>query len=674
MSKLQLVFLDFETFWSTEHSLTKMSPIEYVLSPLTEIQSCSIKVDDAPTDVIFGEDKLKHIFGKWDWSNKLVVAHNMSGFDSMILAWRFGIKPAMWGCTLAMARPKYAKTVGLSLAKLAAHFDIGRKDSTALVNTKGRYLADFTNAERAAMEVYNRDDTEMCAKLFHKLKPDFSAAELWHLDCNIRMLVEAEFELDKGLLQTALSVERSNKHKALLDVAKLLRPKEVEPCYDGADPPDPWDNEVEDIWSNEEQMAEWVRLQMASAPKFAALLESLGCEVPVKRSPTNPTVFIPALAKTDEAMTELLEHDDSRVAAAARARLSTKSTQLETRIQSFLDTYDAVGKLPVPVNYCGADTTGRDSGWLYNMLNLPRVNPDRPRVADALRNSVLAPEGKVIFVADLSGIELRVNHTLWKVARSMNMWAEKPNADLYRDTAAHMYAITPEEVAKPQRHHAKVIELAAGFGIGGDKYRDTARVQGGLKLSKEAAHSDVKFWRSRYPEISDFDTGGWGVCDRALNYIAEGVEREIDPWGLCHTEKDAIRLPSGRRIHYPNLRQELKPRHRVVDGKLQSKMELTWVYASGRHEAYLYGGKVDENIVQALARDVLFPNALEFWKITRLRPKHKVYDELVYLAPPDRASEWLALLQEIMRTPPSWWPELVLWSEGDIARSYGAAK
>lgn len=657
---MQLCFLDFETFWSETHTLKKMSPIEYCMHPETELQLLSIKFDNYPTDVFVGEDQIRHMVSKIDWSTKFVIAHNGSGFDHIINAWRLGIRPAMWGCTLAMARPIHAKTEGLSLGKLVQHYGLGVKDNRALIQTRGKKLKDFTSQELQDMIRYNRDgDTEQCAALFHKLKVHFTPAELWHIDCNIRMLVEPQFELDTGLLETALSIERSNKHKALLDLAKLLQPEGMD-------------------WGDEAVVAEWVREQMASAPKFSAVLESRGVEVPMKWSKTNPDNQIPAIAKTDEAMEELLDSDDEVVAAAARARLSTKSTQLETRIQSFLKTYEVVGKLPVPAHYYGADTTGRDSGFLYNMLNLPRVNPDKPKVSDALRNSVRAPKGKVVMVRDSSGIELRVNHTLWKVQRSMDGWAAKPNWDLYRDTAAQMYSCKVEDVQKPQRHYAKVLELACGYQQGGKTFRQTARIQGGLRLTLAQSEQGVQFWRGRYPEISAGrdapHPGGWARCQNALHYIERGDEVYIDKWQLCRTEKDAIVLPSGRRIRYPNLRQEYVEQYRDVNGERVKKRELVWVYGDGRHRAFIYGGKVDENIVQAMARDIIFAQALEFWRRTRLRPQHKVYDELVYVTDPAAAADQSELLGEIMRKPPPYWPDIILWSEGDIAETYGAAK
>lgn len=80
------------------------------------------------------------------------------------------------------------------------------------------------------------------------------------------------------------------------------------------------------------------------------------------------------------------------------------------------------------------------------------------------------------------------------------------------------------------------------------------------------------------------------------------------------------------------------------------------------------------NCVQALARDVIADNAVNFYKSTRLRPALMVHDELVYVVPEKDAQPMLDELQRIMRTPPKWWPELVVWSEGDIANTYGAAK
>jgi len=644
--KLMPVFVDFEVYWDDKHSLSKMSPIEYVMSPKSEIISMAVKAKHWPTDVFFGEDNIRKALGALDWSSKIAIGHNMSGFDSMILKWRFGVQPAMWGCTAAMARSKYAKTCGVSLAKLVQELGIGEKKSDILHNTKGKRLKDFTEEELILMAEYNRSDTEQCAALFWRLVKDFPKDELLLISMTTQMLVNPKFVLDTSMVEAALCMERDQKRKALLELAKLLRKNINEP--------------PELNWSNEDEVVEFVRSELASTPKFAKLLEAFGVDVPMKPSPTDPSKKTPALAKTDEAFIKLREHEIPIVAAAARARLSVKSTILETRLEAFLRTAAVCGgRLPVPLKYAGADTTGRWSGELYNMQNLPRINTKEPKPSDALRNSLKAPPGHMVVVADLSGIELRINHFLWQVQDSMELYAKDPEADLYRAFAAARYGISPEQVTKEQRQLAKVAQLGLGFGAGAATFRRVAKLMGGLELSEEEARDVVDSWRASYHAI----VSGWRTCHESLPYIQQGVERAIDPWGLCVTEKDAIRLPSGRRIHYPGLRQE-----REDSGKTE------WRYGHGRHSTRIYAGKIDENLVQSLARDVIAGVAVSFFKQTKLEPVLMVHDELVYIVPTADAQAVLDELQKHMRTPPKWWPELVTWSEGGIALSYGQAK
>jgi hypothetical protein len=648
---MKVVFIDFETFWSKEHTLSKMSALDYVMHTDTEIISCATKDGDSSTRVIFGEDKIKKHLQFMDWSDSMAVAHNMSAFDAMILAWRFGVRPKMWGCTLAMAKPIHGLSVGNSLAKLVTHYKLGVKDNTALVQTQGKKLKDFTSAELIAMDKYNRADTDQCAALFKVLKKHYTAKELWQIDATIRMLVEPKFRVDTAVLEAAAAIERDSKRTALLDLYRMLRnPTEIAEDHLG------------DVGFEPE---EYVREQMASAAKFAALLESRGVKVPMKPSPTNPDRTTPALAKTDEAFLKLQDHSDPVVAAAARVRLSVKSTLLETRIQAFLDAARcADGFLPIPLHYCGAVTTGRWSGWLFNPQNLPRVPRDKNgnvvvKPTNALRNCMRAPKGHKVVVADLSGIELRVNHFLWKVPSSMRLFQDDPaKADLYKDFASRLYDIGFDEVDKNQRQIGKIAHLGLGFGAGPATFQRIAKLMGGVDMPESEAMSVTYRWREEYAPIVD----GWKTCHRTLPSILMGDRVQIDPWGLCHTEANAIVLPSGRRIRYPALEKET------------SGDKSEWFYGEGRNRARIYAGKIDENIVQALARDVIADCAFEVFRRTKLRPCHMVHDELVYIVPDAEAQAVLDEVQAVMRTPPSWWPELVTWSEGDIANTYGQAK
>jgi len=351
--KLEPFVLDYETFWSTEHTLTKMSPMAYVMHPETEIISVAIRQPGKPSEVIFGENNVRDRLLAEDWSNKLLLAHNNEGFDALISSFRFGIRPKMWGCTLAMARPHHAKTAGGSLKALCLHYaDELRamgidpvKDNTALLNTKGRHLKDFTPAEIEHMARYNGTDADQCYGLFSILAKKTSKDEMRLIDITIRALVEPQFEIDRDLLVSTLANERGRKFGVLLDLSQKL----------GLD-----------TFASEEEAVANVTKTLGSAAKFGQLLNTLGVEVPMKTSPTTGKPA-PALAKTDEAFIALQDHDDPMVAMAAAARLGVKSTLLETRIEAFLAASDAVGgKLPVPLKYYGADTTGRWSGWAYN--------------------------------------------------------------------------------------------------------------------------------------------------------------------------------------------------------------------------------------------------------------------------------------------------------------------
>ena len=614
----------------------------------TEIQSVAVKVNGDPAFVIFGEDKIQEWADATDFSNALLVGHNMSGFDAMICAWRFNIKPKAWGCTLAMARIMgYAKTVGGSLKRVAADLGIGEKLSLEATNTKGKKLADFSDEELAAMEKYNVVDTELCAGIFNKLAGKVGTRELKLIDATIKMLVEPQFDLDIPLLKKTLAEIKETQKQVLLEVAEEVADEPLGLL-------------------TEDERVEVAKKILASAPKFAKYLRSRDVEVPQKPSPSNPEKLIPALAKTDEAFLALQEHEDFKVAAAASARLNVKSTILESRIGQFIACGEAIGgKMPIALNYYGADTTGRWSGTMkMNQQNLPRVNPYKPQPSDSLRNSLVAPEGYKVVVADLSGIELRVNHFLWKVPSSMALFQADPeNADLYKDFASKLYEKDVSEVTKQERQVGKVAHLGLGFGAGAATFQKVAKLMGGVDLSLEEAQDVVYKWRDAYTKIQL----GWRTCHTALAQIHnKEYGTQIDPWGLCRTAEGGIKTPMGM-IRYPHLRKE----YNEEDGREE------WVYGEGRRKARIYAGKVTENIVQHLAREVICDNLLAVAK-TPLGKKyplvHTVHDELIYIVKDEDAQEMLDTVQEIMRSGVSWWKELITWSEGDIAQTYGAAK
>jgi len=625
-----LVTIDFETYWDTGYSLSKMNAVEYVQDPRFEVISCSIAVDDAEPAFYFGADNVAVALANVDWANAMVLGHNMVGFDALILAHRCGVKPKLWLDTAAMAMEKHAKTCGVSLKALAEHYHLGVKNQAALLNTKGKRAKDFTETERWAMQTYNNHDVTLTRALFHKLKGGFTREELWLIDATARMVTEPMFVADVPMLESAYAAEQARKSEALTLLAAELH--------------------VQD--------AEDMRKVLASSAQLAYFLRSRGVDPPMKASPATGLDTY-AFAKTDQEFVALQEHPDALVAQAVQTRLDVQSSLLEKRLVTMITVARLCdGRIPAPLRYCGADTTGRWSGEAWNMQNLPRVNPDKPALSDALRKALCAPPGHKVVVADLSGIELRVNHFLWKVPGSMAAFkADVAGADLYRAFAAKLYNKPVEEVSKLERQVGKVAQLGLGYGAGWMTFQGIARTMGNVALSEQDARNVVDTWRMVYPEI----VRGWRACNDALPQIRAGAAYRIDSYGHVLVEREALALPSGRRIRYPQLT------YRAGDNGGE------WTYG-GKRPVKLYGAKVVENIVQALARDILAHQVLTLWQETGYRPSLLVHDEIVLVVPEGEADAALAKTLEIMRRPIPWWEELPLWAEGGIGDNYGEAK
>lgn len=933
------VFLDFETYWGSDYTLSKMSQIEYVMDDRFEAISCGIKVGGGETVVYVG-DEIGPALAAIDWEDSIAVAHNMA-FDGLILAWRYGYTPALWACTLCMARPLHGKDVGGSLKYLSEYYGYQPK---GVLQTKGRRLADLLPAEIAALRTYNVTDVDICARLFKVFLPVTSLGELRLIDRTLRMALEPRLEADTVLLEHGLMAERARKEKALQRLSARLH-----------------------MHPNE------LRQELASAQKFSALLESWGVEVPTKPSPATGKP-IPALAKTDYGMQDLLEHEDELVRTASELRLDVKSTILETRIESMLRVAAACdGKMPITLNYYGATNTGRwcltpdhevftkqgwvrldtwagqevmqwdpadasltwcsspavtsfdvdeeliafsgrhhkaiytaehripcrahhsdavidvtasqlasiqqrkmfmsgfakegvevqdvvlkltvamhadgynvhdsknnmvrfrfvkqrkveriqallteagipfsvtsypsephvtvvlvrgkdapqwlreakklpeyfyqlsgaqaevvlrelpywdgctsgpnstscttkdkdaalkyatlahlcgwrakithvdraASGWsdtykvsvcptnIYsargdhakrlsykgkvycptvdtgyflcrredsifvtgnsgggglNQQNYPRVNPNQFKLTDVLRLSLKAPEGHQIVVADLAGIELRVNMFLWQVPYAMELFRADPDkADLYKAFAATLYRVPVDQVDKTMRQMGKLAHLGLGYGSSANTFRRVAKTMGGVEVPQTEAENIVNVWREAHQEV----VKGWWKCTGALHAMYSGREMAIDPWGLCRTGKDHIILPRGV-LRYTDLRQEN-----------DSTGKPNWVYGKGRYKTKIYSSKLDENLVQALSRYVLSDIMLAYadTELGRRYPiVHCVHDELVVVAADNDAQAVLDLLLTLMKTPPAWWPELVTSAEGSFAQRYGEAK
>jgi len=631
---MDFFFYDYETFWSTQHSVTKIDGVSYALHPDTEVMSMAHATNRGPTEFIQGEENIRGFFASRDWTNTCMVAHNGSGFDHIFTGLRFKVRPLMWACTLAMAKPTYGKTTGCSLKALAEELQVGKKLSFEAVNTKGKHLADLTPEELTMLEEYNHMDTRLCRAIFRKLYPSVPLKEMRLIDHTVRMLVEPMLEVDIPMVRSSLVLEKARKDDAIRSLSNLLGGH-----YSDFDV---------------------TQKALQSNAQFIAIIGAFGVEPPLKISPTTGQQTY-ALAKTDLPFLDLLEHEHPTVRLAAETRLGTKSSLLESRMERFIEVGEACGgKMPVFLNYFGALNSGRYSGGgKLNQQNLSRVDPTNPKPSDVLRQCIKAPPGHKLVASDLSGIEMRVLHYLAGVQSTMDAYKKNPTADLYKIFGGTLYKCEPSEITKPQRQLAKAAMLGLQYGAGAVTFHKVASLQG-VDMPLEEIKAVVNKWRDFYSEI----TGLWKEGMAAILAMSIGGTKEFgqDLISVSSDTKFMLDLPEGMVLRYPELREELVPatKDRIA--------RMAWVYGTGRNKAYIQGPKLIENVVQSMSRLFLTNAIIAIHK--RYHVAMHVHDEIICVVPNNQAEECLSYMDQVLRTPPPWFPGIVLHSEGHIGECY----
>lgn len=604
---MDIITLDFETYYSKDYSLSKMTTEEYVRDPQFEIIGVGVKFNAHKAHWFTGS-AIAGAIAKVPWDKVALLCHN-TNFDGFILKEKFGVVPRVYLDTLSMARPWHGYNVGGSLKKLAEHYQLGVK-GTEVVQAMGKRAAGFYPDELAAYGEYCKNDCNLTFDLFGKLKPLTPTTELLLIDRTVRMFCDAKLILNDDLIEEEINSEVERKAQ-LMDRVGEIAPKDV----------------------------------LMSNPKLAELLESLGVEVPTKVSAKTGKVS-PAFGKTDKAFTALLEYEcphgsgnDELVRAIVEARLGVKSTIGESRAVRMLGVARR-GPLPVDLLYCGALVTQRWSGGSrLNLQNLPR--------GGRLRRALTAPEGYVIVAVDSSNIELRVAHCLAEQDDTVS--ALREGRDLYCEFATKLFNRPITKADKNERQLGKLAMLSLQYGAGASKFREMCRLQG-ITLLEEEAKRIVTLWRDTYDRIPKL----WRTCDRALGDIAIGQRVWIDNHQLCMTDHFAIRTKPNNQILYPDL---------------QKNPEGKWFYVARNKEIKkLWGGTCVENISQHLARNII---AEQLLRISAKYPVVlTVHDEVVYLAPEGEGQEAMEFGVAEMSKSPSWWPTIPLAAEGEFGRTY----
>ena len=624
---MDIVTIDFETYYDKDYSLSKMTTEQYVRSPLFEIIGVGIKVNDYPTDWYSGDNPGKFL-KSLDYSKRAILCHN-TAFDGAILSWHFGINPRLWLDTLSMARPLHNVTVGGSLAKLVTYYGLGKKGDE-VVAALGKRKADFTEADLAQYGQYCINDVNLTKQLFDKMKVGFPSSELLIIDQTLRMYTEPVIELDVPLLQQHLEEVRTRKRTLISDLGHGMGGEQA----------------VQDM--------------LMSNDKFADYLKRLGVEPPTKISAKTGKESW-AFAKTDKGMTDLLEHVDERVQAAVSARLGVKSTLEETRTEALIGVAGR-GRLPIMLNYYGAHTGRFSGGDKLNLQNLPS------RGNTTIRRALKAPAGQMLISCDSSQIEART--VAWVAGQDDLVQAFRDKRDVYSEFASEVYGRKITKADKVERFVGKTCVLGLGYGMGAEKFRRTLEIgQGGINVIIDISEAEriVRLYRQKNWKIVQF----WQKCGNALKDILYGGSNELHP--QVRYDKRGIRLPNGFYIQYPALRETANGFMYISDARTYQKALKDRVLTGAPPDdiawTKVYGGKVTENIVQALAALVIREQMAAVGQ--HFKVAFQVHDEIIIAVPEDNALADQTKLESLMSTAPKWAPDLPVACESGVAANYG---
>lgn len=408
-----------------------------------------------------------------------------------------------------------------------------------------------------------------------------------------------------------------------------------------------------------------------------------------RKSPKDPDVFqdiqkatvTEALGKPDEFPEEVLQ--------MLRIRQQLGKTSIKKYVA--MDTAKGEGdRVRGLTQYYGANRTGRWAGRLVQMQNLPRnyiktldyarkvvkaKNYDGLKLlygnvpdtlSQLIRTAFIPSEGHKFVVADFSAIEARV--IAWLAGEQWVNEVFATHGKIYEATASQMFGVPVDKIAKGNPEYAlrqkgKVATLALGYQGGTSALIAMGALQMGL--TEEELPDIVQRWRQANPRIRDL----WYAVENAALAVMQTAQPQAIYGLIFALEGDlvygqsflTVQLPSGRKLYYPKpfLKENQFGKlalHYYTVGQQTRKWEV----------ASTYGGKMTENIVQAVARDCLAVT-LERIAAKHLQVVFHVHDEVIIDAPMETTVDEICGL---MAEPIPWAPGLILKGAGFESNYY----
>lgn len=373
---------------------------------------------------------------------------------------------------------------------------------------------------------------------------------------------------------------------------------------------------------------------------------------------------------------------DTEIPDPVRIVINNRLETGKASVKKYLMLKDATahdGRIHGTLQYYGANRTGRWAGRLVQVQNLtknylPEIDavrtlvkrkdfetlemlyPSMPDIFSQLvRTAFTAKEGYTFAIADYSAIEARV--IAWLAGEDWVCEVFKHDGDIYKQTASKMFGIPIDQIDKPLRQRGKVSTLALGYQGG----TGALIAMGALKMGvpEEDLPKLVKAWRKANPHIVKL----WrDVEDRVRSCLQKRSEVNLHHGVRFKYDKGYlfIQLPSGRQLAY------LQPRI-TEDGKIQYQGMEQGKRVWGVKDTY--GGKLAENIVQAIARDCLAEAMLKVAAAGYETCFH-IHDELIVEVPKQDADQHLAVIRKLMGSRLAWASDLYLTAAGYTSDYY----
>lgn len=635
--------IDIETYSSVD--LIKAGVYKYAEADDFEILLFAYAFDDAPIQIIDmaqGEQLPAEVQDALTDSKVLKTAFNANfeitcigkylGTDLILGQWECTmVRSAM--CGLPLSLDASSKVLGLSQEKMAAGKALINYFSKPCKPTKTngmrtRNLPAHDIDRWNLFKSYCKQDVEVERAIRNKLEffiMPASEKKLWVLDQEIN---RRGVMLDQQLVRNAIAMDAASKErlaKQAIDITGLENPNSTV------------------------QLKQW-------------LIDELGEDIE---------------NVSKETVKDLLSRVDNE---EIKAVLRNRQEAAKTSVKKYSTMAAAVcknGRVRGMLQFYGANRTGRWAGRLVQLHNLPQNHlqdldlarqlvcendldlvellfgnvPDT--LSQLIRTAFVAKPGHRFIVADFSAIEARV--IAWLADEQWRLEVFKTHGKIYEASASQMFKIPIEEIKKGSalRQKGKVAELALGYQGGPGALTKMGALKMGLR--EEELQDLVDAWRNANPAIVRL----WGEVGRAAMKAVEVGGTFVIRHGIKFIKRGSflcIDLPSGRSLYYA--------RPHIADNQFGSKaLKYEGMNQTTKQWGVqdTYGGKLVENIVQAIARDCLALTMRRLEKAGYCIVMH-VHDEVIL----ETANETGSLEEAcaIMGKPIKWAPGLPLRADG----------